>query len=67
MHENSLLLLYWCFKSQSSIKGVTKLWLQMTHIFSHHSNGIPCSEMWHRVDSVQTSEALLNLKVNNMM
>lgn len=36
-------------------------------MFSHLNNGIPRNEMCHCVDSVQTSEALLNLKVNNTM
>ena len=37
------------------------------HMFSHLNNGIPRNEMCQCVDFVQTSEALLNLKVNNML
>lgn len=36
-------------------------------MFSHLNNGIPRNEMCQCVNSVQTSEALLNLKVNNTM
>lgn len=36
----------------------------MTHTFSHHSNGIPQDELWQCVDSSQTLETRLNLKVN---
>lgn len=54
-------------ENQSRIKGISTLRLQMTHILSHRSDGIPWNEMWQRVDSVQTSEALLSLRVNNTM
>ena len=40
MHENSLLLFCSCFKNQSSIKAINKLWLQMVRIFSHPNNGV---------------------------
>lgn len=65
LHESNLLLFCWGFKSQSGSMGINKLWHPLTPVFCPCRKGIPCSERWQGVGSVQTLEALLNVKVNS--